>query len=140
LATPFEEFVNLELPKRVWIEVPVTGNLDPNQYLITTGVGLGVYCATSGGGAGATLSGISPIIVGFDAGLWTVGYNSFYESVKVTSNNQSIFILSAVPPVGIDVFYDGYLLNRGTYNIINNILTYTGYAQFAIGHAITVET
>jgi len=40
--TNFTQFVNAELPKRISIEVPSTGNLQANKYLITTGIGLQV--------------------------------------------------------------------------------------------------
>ncbi|TPG60016.1 hypothetical protein [Ewingella americana] len=44
-ATPFEKFVNTELPRRVSIEIPESGNLAPGQVLMSTGVGLGVKVA-----------------------------------------------------------------------------------------------
>lgn len=40
MATPFETFVNNEMPKRPWIPVPVGGNLEAGQALVATGVGM----------------------------------------------------------------------------------------------------
>lgn len=42
MATSFENFVNAELPKRISIEVPPSGNLEPKRVLHTTGNGLQV--------------------------------------------------------------------------------------------------
>ena len=49
MATPFETFVNTELPKRVSIPVPDGGNLPAGKVLTTTGIGVTVT-----GGAVAT--------------------------------------------------------------------------------------
>ena len=40
MATPFEEFVNNEMPKRPWTAVPIDGNLEAGQALVATGVGM----------------------------------------------------------------------------------------------------
>jgi len=42
MATPFEEFVNNELPKRPWTPVPLSGSLVAGQALVATGVGMEV--------------------------------------------------------------------------------------------------
>lgn len=43
MSTPFQQFVNRELPKRIFIDqIPVTGNLPKGKILKTSGVGLGV--------------------------------------------------------------------------------------------------
>jgi len=38
----FEDFVNTELPRRLSIDVPETGNLPANKLIMTKGVGLGI--------------------------------------------------------------------------------------------------
>lgn len=58
MATPFETFVNSELPKRVSIAVPASGNLDPDKYLMSTGVGLGVKLVDAPTGSGAPISAL----------------------------------------------------------------------------------
>ena len=53
MGTPFEDFVNAELPTKISTTIPPSGNLPPGQVLQTTGVGLGVV-PTGGGGSGLT--------------------------------------------------------------------------------------
>jgi hypothetical protein len=58
MASQFENFVNTELPKRLSIDVPSTGNLEPNMIVTTTGLGLGVQLVA--GVAGVTgLGGVT---------------------------------------------------------------------------------
>jgi hypothetical protein len=80
MVTPFEEFINAELPKRVSIEVPAEGNLDAGLLLQTTGVGLGVQLVTL---SGSTISGCAdpPIFQGEGA-------------IKVEVNNGIVTISS----------------------------------------------
>ena len=40
MATPFEEFVNNELPKRPWMPVPISGSLTPGKVMQATGIGM----------------------------------------------------------------------------------------------------
>ncbi len=42
MSEQFESFVNAELPRRVSIEIPASGNLTPGKLLKTTGIGLQV--------------------------------------------------------------------------------------------------
>lgn len=42
MPSPFESFVNIELPKRVSTDIPVSGNLPAGYVPVSTGVGLGV--------------------------------------------------------------------------------------------------
>lgn len=40
MATAFETFVNVELPNRPWINVPLSGSLTTKTYMRATGVGM----------------------------------------------------------------------------------------------------
>lgn len=47
MATPFEDFVNGEIPKRPWLPVPGSGTLPIGQYLKAKGVGMELETASA---------------------------------------------------------------------------------------------
>lgn len=56
MATQFQQFVNRELPKRIWVETPASGNLEAGKFLVTTGRGLEVQLINNVGGGGGSLT------------------------------------------------------------------------------------
>jgi len=90
MATLFQEFVNRELPKRLWIEVPGTGNLESGKYLRTTGTGLQVELVTTVTGEIAEL--IKTFNCASSAAVDDVVFhsNSATETVVVNSDNKDI--------------------------------------------------
>ena len=63
MATPFQDFVNAELPKRVSCEEAVGGNLPAAKRLRTTGLGLQVELVDEIGGVDLSFDGSSVNIV-----------------------------------------------------------------------------
>ena len=101
MATPFETFVNAELPKRISIAVPPTGDLDPNKYVVTTGVGLGVKLVDAPTGSGSVIS-------------------SNIEMIQVVDPNSHDFTLQHTPVTNsLNVFFNGlFLFNFNNYDYI----------------------
>lgn len=64
-ATPFENFVNKELPKRISTDIPDSGNLPAGKVLVTTGLGLGVELR-DGDDAGAGVNEHALVVNGTD--------------------------------------------------------------------------
>ena len=40
MSTPFEDYVNTELPQRIKADIPISGNLPAGNFMRTTGVGM----------------------------------------------------------------------------------------------------
>ncbi|MCW6598776.1 hypothetical protein [Yersinia ruckeri] len=64
-ATPFENFVNKELPKRLSTDIPESGNLPAGKVLVTTGLGLSVELR-DGDDAGAGVNEHALVVNGTD--------------------------------------------------------------------------
>ena len=110
MATPFETFVNAELPKRISIAVPPTGDLDPNKYVVTTGVGLGVKLVDAPTGSGSVIS-------------------SNIEMIQVVDPNSHDFTLQHTPVTNsLNVFFNGLFL----FNFNNYFLTFLSLRAFSL--------
>jgi hypothetical protein len=124
MATPFENFVNGELPKRVSIEVPSSGNLDPDKYLVSTGVGLGVKLVNAPGG-GVVLP------------------TRTAEQFMVTAALEYSFTLSNMPLANSEtIFFNGLpLVNYmgADYGITGKVVTISNEHTVTEGDVFTVK-
>ena len=124
MATPFETFVNGELPKRISIAVPASGNLDPDKYVVSTGVGLGVKLVDAPGGSA------TPTSTAVDQFL-----------VPVTPSHD--FTLSHAPLANSEtVMINGLVLvnyNSGDYSITGSTLTLSPEHVIEAGDVVTVR-
>lgn len=127
----FEDFVNLELPKRIAINEHLdngTGNLLPNKYLRTTGVGILVETvdpSTVAGGGGQPLRRVLQRTGGQLAADTPIDINA-PGAGWVTAGVDVLFADSSEFVEKIQVFHNGVLQLSAEAAIDNNDVYFVG--------------
>ena len=85
MPSPFELFVNAELPRRISTEVPVSGNLDAGKIPRSTGVGLGVEFVDPSSLVVASTAPLSISLVNGDTAALSKG-----QLVYIAANGQAL--------------------------------------------------
>lgn len=114
MATPFEIFVNNEIPTTIRTTIPPSGNLEAGKMLVTTGVGLNVTTAVAGSKESGSyyVSATDPLANYSDLGTAIIA-----AKAAATTISNGIF----------NIYVDS-----GTYSISNIDLTSVGVDNVAI--------
>lgn len=122
MPSSFEIFVNAEIPKRIYTEVPSEGNLEPDKLLLTTGIGLGVK------------------LIDVPNGYTTVSeYTEYKEITELISNNM--IQLEHIPVSSVTVWFNGLMLinyNNSDFTVISDTITFDAGHIFTVGDILKI--
>ena len=120
MSTDFEKFVNSELPKRLFIGVPETGDLPGGKMVITKGVGL--ECV---------LSDISP----------TDSIDFATRELIVDENlviNKTLTLYNTPITSSVVIYQNGLIMNQSDYSVNVNIVTFSINSELVVGDKLKI--